>query len=453
MQIFTSHSNAAASILGGVLVALTIWIVLFLKKNKKQAIAKAKANSPQKESGNAKNSLVISEIAYLSAIFPSHVYPMLGYFSELEARGLKVDVYGPPSVVKLFGESDGNCFEFPEIEPDEKEGSTGVLKAVCAGLLKTLPAIEAMWEEMDMKPKLIITDFSTTYALYLARKLKIPLLVYYPFYFPGDPKRLVYDSLEKGMMVKLRLPIIIQMFKVLKKYGVFFTSSEDMFIKGDQNISSMPKFIGEMIHDPSKGGYHYIGPGFRDATSPIDRVKFNYSLLKDDDIIFVSLGTHYLNSLSTVCYENIVEAFRDSTEKVIITASKEIIEFLGQKGLPSNILVMKWVPQLKVLGHSKLFITHAGTGGYLEGVGAGVPMLCLPNYCEQFINSDVAEKLNIGRWVRKEDRTAKKIYRISQEILADKSIKESCLKHKTQIHEISSESRKRFADILQSMMT
>ena len=55
--------------------------------------------------------------------------------------------------------------------------------------------------------------------------------------------------------------------------------------------------------------------------------------------------------------------------------------------LPSNIHVMTWVPQIRVLQHTKLFITHAGADGLLEAIAAGVPMICVQQYCDQFINS------------------------------------------------------------------
>lgn len=389
----------------------------------------------------------LAEIVYFAALFPSHVYPVLGYFSELETQGFKFDVYGPNKTLKLFSQDNRNCFEFPELEVNETAGPAGVYKANCLGLLETLPAIEAMWNKMNWKPKLIIADFAVTYPLHLARKLGIPLLVYFPFYFTGDPERLIFNAVEKGMMIKIDFEAISLTFQVIRKYGVFFNSSEKMLIKGDQNFSSIPKFIGDRVWAP-KGDNFYVGPGFRDVTA-IDKTDFDDSLLEGDDIIFVSLGTHFLNSLSPVIYENIAEAFSRTSEKVIITASKEIVERLERKKLPKNIHVMTWVPQLKVLQHSKLFVTHAGTGGWLEGIAAGVPMLCVPNYCEQFINSQLTEKLNLGKWLRK-DRSPQTIRKLAEEILADDRIKRSCLIYQKLIDK--NDARKKFADIVKSMI-
>ena len=51
------------------------------------------------------------------------------------------------------------------------------------GFLKTVPAIEAIWETKNQKPKLIIADAFAVHARYLARKHSIPLLVFYSTYF------------------------------------------------------------------------------------------------------------------------------------------------------------------------------------------------------------------------------------------------------------------------------
>lgn len=392
-----------------------------------------------------------ADIVYISAIYPSHAYPMLGYFSELEAQGFTFDVYGPNNVAKLFSQGDRNCFEFPELH--HNDSPTGIMKSLCAGLLETYPAIEAMWAEINYRPKLIITDYSTTYASYLSKKLQIPLLVYYPFYFTNDPKRFIYNELEKGYSKMIAVSAIIKLLEVFLKYGVFLTCCERINIRGDQNISSTPKFIGDMIFNPNKANYHYIGPGFRDVKTVLNsETQFNYSLLKGPLVIFVSLGTLFLNSVHPNQYKNIAEAFRDSEETVIIAAPKEVIQALSRKKYKSsrNVHFESWVPQLEVLAHSKLFITHAGTGGYLEGLAAGVPMLCLPNYAEQGINSRVAVDLNIGRWLDQKDRSPAKIRKLAEEIIADKTIKESCEKYAAMINK--TESRRKFTEVVKSML-
>ncbi|KAM0858041.1 hypothetical protein ACQ4PT_048092 [Festuca glaucescens] len=53
-----------------------------------------------------------------------------------------------------------------------------------------------------------------------------------------------------------------------------------------------------------------------------------------------------------------------------------------------GLVVKQWAPQADVLRHAAtgVFVTHCGWNSVLEGVTAGVPMLCWPLYAEQKMN-------------------------------------------------------------------
>ncbi|KAM0887004.1 hypothetical protein ACQ4PT_029330 [Festuca glaucescens] len=53
-----------------------------------------------------------------------------------------------------------------------------------------------------------------------------------------------------------------------------------------------------------------------------------------------------------------------------------------------GLVVKQWAPQADVLRHTAtgVFVTHCGWNSVLEGVTAGVPMLCWPLYAEQKMN-------------------------------------------------------------------
>ncbi|XP_049963431.1 UDP-glycosyltransferase UGT5-like [Schistocerca serialis cubense] len=58
--------------------------------------------------------------------------------------------------------------------------------------------------------------------------------------------------------------------------------------------------------------------------------------------------------------------------------------------LPPNVMARKWMPQNDVLNHPNVlvFITHSGLMGTQEAVAAGVPMLAMPMFGDQFLNAD-----------------------------------------------------------------
>ena len=63
-------------------------------------------------------------------------------------------------------------------------------------------------------------------------------------------------------------------------------------------------------------------------------------------------------------------------------------------GLPPNVKLSNWVPQQDVLGHpnTKLFITHGGLLSTQEATYHGVPLVGIPIFADQDLNTQQAER-------------------------------------------------------------
>ncbi|CAM0882843.1 unnamed protein product [Alopecurus aequalis] len=64
-----------------------------------------------------------------------------------------------------------------------------------------------------------------------------------------------------------------------------------------------------------------------------------------------------------------------------------------------GIVVKSWAPQVEVLRHraTGAFVTHCGWNSTLEGVTAGLPLLCWPLYAEQRVNKlHIVEEMKLG---------------------------------------------------------
>ena len=147
----------------------------------------------------------------------------------------------------------------------------------------------------------------------------------------------------------------------------------DIFIRGDYNISCLSKFIGN-LHAYSNEISEYIGPVFRDE-SKLNTFDVDPGFLENNDIIYVSLGTVFPNKQGFVFYDNIIKALGETEHKLLILAPIDKVKELSDKGLPKNIILKSWVPQMKVLEHSKLFISHVGAGSMIEAIHKGVPIM------------------------------------------------------------------------------
>uniref|UniRef100_A0A915MBG7 UDP-glucuronosyltransferase n=1 Tax=Meloidogyne javanica TaxID=6303 RepID=A0A915MBG7_MELJA len=63
-----------------------------------------------------------------------------------------------------------------------------------------------------------------------------------------------------------------------------------------------------------------------------------------------------------------------------------------------NVHAFEWIRQTGILAHPNLraFISHCGQNSLTESVIAGVPVIGLPLFADQFYNADVAQKLGFG---------------------------------------------------------
>ncbi|CAN6329668.1 unnamed protein product [Urochloa humidicola] len=72
-----------------------------------------------------------------------------------------------------------------------------------------------------------------------------------------------------------------------------------------------------------------------------------------------------------------------------------------------GFVVPTWAPQVAVLRHraAGAFMTHCGWNSTLEGVAAGVPMLCWPLYAEQKMNRvRIVEDMGVGVAVEMDEK-------------------------------------------------
>ena len=102
---------------------------------------------------------------------------------------------------------------------------------------------------------------------------------------------------------------------------------------------------------------------------------------------------------------------------------------------------------MRVLEHSKLFVSHVGAGGLMEAMRNGGPIIAVPNFGDQPMSAEIVERLNVGRWLK--DKSVKGVKKLVEEVLKDEVIRESCEKYKKMIDPKAS--RKKFVEIVKSM--
>ena len=395
------------------------------------------------------NIVALSDVAYMIIDIPTHVYPILGFLSELEAQGINFDIYGPKNIIKNVLRNRGqNRFGFEELSWNNGD-IPKFFETIYQSFLKTLPEIEAIWKNKNKKPKLIIADMFAHFAKLLAKRHGIPLLVFYSNYFAlqfsdKHTRDRVYYEIENQRRDESQLPL---QKEVEKRYNITIESVRDIFFEGDRNISCLPAFLGDPITFKNDK-LSYIGPAFRDENKS-ERHDIDLDFIQANaPLIYVSLGTCAPNIAGFSFYETIIDALGDTEHKVLISVTLGKAEELIARGLPKNIIVKSWVPQMRVLEHSKLFVSHVGAGGLMEAMLNGVPIIAVPNFGDQPINAEMVERLNVGRQIK--DKSVEGVKKIVEEVLQDEGIRESCEKYKKMIDPMAS--KRKFLEIVKSMI-
>ncbi|XP_019199078.1 PREDICTED: beta-D-glucosyl crocetin beta-1,6-glucosyltransferase-like [Ipomoea nil] len=70
-----------------------------------------------------------------------------------------------------------------------------------------------------------------------------------------------------------------------------------------------------------------------------------------------------------------------------------------------GIIVEKWAPQAKILGHPSIggFVMQCGWNSFLESIHFGVPIIAIPMHSEQFVSARMAVELGIATEVMRDD--------------------------------------------------
>ena len=139
----------------------------------------------------------------------------------------------------------------------------------------------------------------------------------------------------------------------------------------------------------SEEHYKFLGPSiYERKTEKFDFIK------KDRPVIYISLGTVLKGKVSF--FQNCIKAFRDENVDVIISVGRKF-SIKKLKNISENIHIYSFVPQLKVLEMTDVFVTHGGMNSVSEALVYGAPMVVIPFVSDQPVNAECVEKLGVGK--------------------------------------------------------
>lgn len=164
-----------------------------------------------------------------------------------------------------------------------------------------------------------------------------------------------------------------------------------------------------------EGRFKFVGPliASRSQAPP-----FPFTWLSRQPLIYISLGTMY--SDRAAFFHTCLEALAESPWQIVM-ATGHNLDPASLEPLPSNIIMERFVPQLEVLQHSALFITHGGMNSVSEALYYHVPMVVIPQSMDQPWNAARVAELGAGKVLTNAQVTPESLHHSVEEILANPS--------------------------------
>ncbi|MEW6368350.1 MAG: glycosyltransferase [Acidobacteriota bacterium] len=360
---------------------------------------------------------------YLFAAQPArgHINPMLAIGRQLRSRGHEVVFAGfAPGPMQRYVETAG--FQFINIRslPIALVSMKMIVVPLLSDFRETWFAAHAFYSGLRLtgrafqgiigrvRPDAVVCDFAYIGAGLAAETRGIPYALIYhaglSFRGPGIPPfasglpigeplgaegeryRRALDTLEQWVDRSIG--------RARRRLGL--PLSEPGFLTRPQSpwlTLVLTAEASEAPRDPLPPTSYYIGPCFAgrgdEAGPPFDTGQ----LLADRPRVYVSMGTVF--NRKPQAFARIIRALSDGSCQVVVSAGGAFSR-LRKSAPPSHVLLYRSVPQIEVLKHVDVVVSHGGNNTVNETLAAGRPLLVLPVGGEQGDNASRVVALGAG---------------------------------------------------------
>ncbi|TFC52130.1 glycosyltransferase [Cryobacterium sp. TmT2-59] len=171
------------------------------------------------------------------------------------------------------------------------------------------------------------------------------------------------------------------------------------------------------LHDPKRADllppHAFLGSAVR-AEAVDDEVERWLAVESDRPIVYVSFGSFL--SVRADVLARVAEALAALDVRVALATGASDPAELGP--VPDSWLVRGFLPQVTVLRHSALAVTHGGNNSVTEAMTSAVPLLVLPFSTDQFAGGAAIERAGFGLALAPNTATAEEIRVAAAALLA-----------------------------------
>ena len=154
----------------------------------------------------------------------------------------------------------------------------------------------------------------------------------------------------------------------------------------DLVLHNYPAAMGEYRRPMIPPHARFVGPVVRDEQLDSESAEWLDRTSSSYPTVLVTFGSFF--SLRTDVLQRVIEALSGSSVRAIIATGAAESSFLG---VPNGWYARRHLPQVALLTHCDVVVTHGGNNTVMEALSAGVPLVVGPFSSDQFAGAaDVA---------------------------------------------------------------
>ncbi|MEU8385280.1 macrolide family glycosyltransferase [Streptosporangium sp. NPDC048865] len=361
----------------------------------------------------------MANIAFFAPAASGHVNPTLGLAAELVRRGHRVTYATTAAYAGRVAETGAEVVPVTstwegrdDIEVPQMHG-----KELARAMLLLLDETRAMLSQLggERPPDLVVNDGPMCWwGRILAGRWRVPAVETWPNLVSNAHWSMATEYTTFNPLSPRFLFMAARLGRFLRTEGL-----RDMqaFMRGDEaalRLVTLPRafqYAGETFVDR----YAFVGPCLSERD-----YRGGWEPAGDLPVALVSLGTAYNDRPDF--YRTVLRAAADRPWQVVLAVGGMDPGTLGP--VPPNVEVHRHVPQLAVLRHARVFVTHAGMGSTMESLYFEVPMVAVPQMAEQRANADRVAELGLGTVRAPDEITPDTLWRAMEDVAGDERVRE-----------------------------
>ncbi|TVX91707.1 macrolide family glycosyltransferase [Paenibacillus agilis] len=366
-------------------------------------------------------------IAVVNIRAHGHINPTLGIVEELVKQGHRVTYVVTEEFVSVIEATGAEARIYQSLFPANLTMKRQPMEDMAFGMdlffneaQQMFPQLEAIYE--DDKPDLVLFDFMAWIGSVAASKWGVPSIQLCSSY-PHDKQDPMYEEMMKMPEFAAHAEKVARYIHDLQ---IEELTMESLMFKQELSIVFMPRqfhYEGDSFDER----YQFVGPCLR-----TEHNQTGWSPPTDDrPILYISLGTVF-NDWPEF-FNQCMEAFGSTSWHVVLVVGKHLATEQLQT-VPDNFEVHATVPQLAVLQHAKLFISHGGMNSTMEAMLHRVPLVVIPQMQEQERTANRVATLGLGYYLKPEGVTVEKLREAVQTVAGHECMLERVKQMSQHIH-------------------